>query len=94
MPRVTPIASEQRRRELSARIQYHMARKGYDNKKMAKLLGVSTKTFIDKKLHAPDEFSLSEIWIMEKAFGCKISEPLSMKDEDRLEGGNYERFRI
>lgn len=82
MPRVTPTASEQRRKELSARIQYHMARKGYDNEKMAKLLGISNRTFIKRKLHAPDEFSLLEIWMMEKAFGCKISDPLSLKDEE------------
>lgn len=82
MPKVTQTTSEERRKELSARIQYHMARKGYDNKKMTKLLGLSEKTFIKRKLHSPDEFSLLEIWMMEKTFGCKISNPLSLQGED------------
>lgn len=79
MPKVKPSAAEIRRRELSARIQYQMARSGYDNRKMAKMIGISEKTFITKKLHEPDGFTISEIWNMEKAFGCKLSEPLGME---------------
>ena len=79
MPRIKLTASEERRKELSARIQYQMARKGYNNEKMAQLLGISKETFYKKKLHAPDEFSVAEIWQMEKVFGCPITEPLSME---------------
>lgn len=76
MPKVVPNAAEIRRKELSARIQYQMVRSGYDNRRMAKMIGVSEKTFITKKLHEPDGFTVSEIWKMEKAFGCRLSEPL------------------
>lgn len=79
MPRVSLSAAETRRKELSARIQYQMALRGYDNRRMAEMLGVSEKTFITRKLHAPEEFTVSEIWRMEKAFGCRISEPMKME---------------
>jgi hypothetical protein len=79
MPRVKLTPSEERRRCLSARIQYQMARTGFNNAKVAKVLGICEKTFIDKKLHAPDLFSLSEIWKMEKLFGCMLSEPIREK---------------
>lgn len=79
MPRVKPTASEKRRNELSARIRYHMSVRGYDNKTMAKHLGVSERTFTEKKIHCPDEFSVSEVWAMEKLFGCRLSEPISIE---------------
>ncbi len=79
MPKVKPSAAEERRTELSARIQYQMARRGYNNKKMAQLLGISESTFTNKKLHAPDEFTMSDVWNMEKIFGCKLSDPLKME---------------
>lgn len=77
MPRIRPTPSENRRKKLTARIQYHMTRLGYDNKKMAKVLGVSEKTFYSKK-YSPDKFSLEDVWNMESAFGCKLSEPVSV----------------
>lgn len=76
MPRVKPTAAEERRKELSARIMYYMAVKGYNNKKMSQLLGISEKTFTTKKIHEPDEFSMAEIWQMEKIFGCSMSDPV------------------
>lgn len=79
MPRVNLSAAEVRRKELSARIQYQMVLHGYDNRRMSKLIGVSEKTFITRKLHAPEEFTVSEIWSMEKVFGCRFSEPLKME---------------
>ena len=80
MPRVKPTASEERRKNLSARIQYHMAKLGYDNEKMASILGISERTFCSKKLHAPDTFSIAEMWQMEKVFGCSISEPIKLME--------------
>lgn len=80
MPKVKLTAAEERRNKLSARIQYYMVSLGYDNRKMAKLLGICERTFCYKKLHAPDDFSLAEIWMMEKTFGCSISEPIKASD--------------
>ena len=82
MPRVNigqPSLAEKRRQEVGYRVTDFMNRQNIDNHKMAKLLGVSVKTFINKKLHHPEDFTMEEIWIMENTFGCKISEPLCAK---------------
>ena len=82
MPRIKPLsAAQERQKELSARIVDLMYRRNFKNVAMAEYLGVSEKTFIDRKLHRPEEFSMGDIWKMEKLFGCKISEPLSRKEE-------------
>lgn len=82
MPRIKPLsAAQERQNELSARIVDLMNRRKLKNNAMAEYLGVSEKTFIDRKLHRPEEFSMGDIWKMEKLFGCKISEPLSRKEE-------------
>ena len=82
MPRIKSLsAAQERQKELSARIVDLMNRRDLKNVAMAKHLGVSEKTFIDRKLHRPEEFSIGDIWKMEKLFGCKISEPLSRKEE-------------
>ena len=82
MPRVRALsAAQERQNELSARIVDLMNRRKLKNVAMAEYLGVSEKTFIDRKLHRPEEFSMGDIWKMEKLFGCKISEPLSRKEE-------------
>lgn len=81
MPRIKPLsAAEEKRKELSARIQYFMALLNYNNKKMAELLGISERTFTERKLHSPDEFTVSELWKMERAFGCRLSDPLQRKE--------------
>lgn len=80
MPRVKlgqPSAAEKRRMEVGYRIADLMNRSKIDNEKMANLLGVSKKTFIDKKLHHPEDFTMAEIWVMEKAFDCEITQPLN-----------------
>lgn len=79
MPRVKPTEMEGRRQEITFRIEDLMRRYDYDNTYMAKILGISVKTFIGRKKHHPEEFSLKEIWLMEKAFRCKLSEPLERK---------------
>lgn len=82
MSRVKALsAAQERQKELSARIVDLMNRRELKNNAMAEYLGVSEKTFIDRKLHRPEEFSMGDIWKMEKLFGCKISEPLSRKEE-------------
>lgn len=82
MPRIKPLsAAQERQKELSARIVDLMFRRNLNNISMAEYLGVSEKTFIDRKLHRPEQFSMDDIWKMEKLFGCKLSEPLSRKEE-------------
>ena len=82
MPRIKPLsAAQERQKELSARIIDLMYRRNLKNDAIAEHLGISEKTFIDRKLHRPEDFSMGDIWKMEKLFGCRISDPLSRKEE-------------
>lgn len=82
MSRVKALsAAQERQNELSARIVDLMNRRSLDNEAMAEYLGMCKRIFIKRKLHNPEEFSMEDIWNMEKLFGCKISEPLSRKEE-------------
>lgn len=82
MPRIKPLsAAQERQKELSARIIDLMYRRNLKNDAIAEHLGISEKTFIDRKLHRPEDFSIGDIWKMEKLFGCRISDPLSRKEE-------------
>ena len=81
MPRIKPLsAAQERQKELSARIVDLMYRRNLNNETMAKHLGMCKKSFIDRKLHYPEQFTMRDIWNMEKIFGCKLSEPLSRKE--------------
>ena len=82
MPRINPLlAAQERQKELSARIVDLMFRRNLDNEAVANYLGISKRTFTERKLHSPELFSMDDIWKMEKLFGCKLSEPLSRKEE-------------
>lgn len=82
MPRVKSLSSAQERQEeLSARIVDLMNRRKLDNDAMAEYLGMCRRVFIKRKLHSPEEFSMNDIWKMEKLFGCRMSDPLSRKEE-------------
>ena len=82
MPRIKPLsAAQERRNELSARIVDLMNRRKLNNEAMAEYLGICEWTFVRKKLHYPETFTMDDIWKMEKLFGCKISDPLSRKEE-------------
>lgn len=74
--KVGETPAEKRRKEVGYRIEDEMRRGNYDNDRMAAQLGTCVKTFIDKKKHRPEDFTLAEIWRMEALFGCKITEPL------------------
>ena len=79
MPKVVMMSEAERRNiEISARIEKLMRFNRMDRGKLAKVLNVSRST-VDNMMRAPGTFLLSEIWTMEKYFGCCITEPLIEK---------------
>lgn len=75
MPRIQKTESEKQQIELRARLNYLMQKNSYNNEKLAKLLRISVSSLIRKKKDF-GLFSFAQIQIMEKAFQCKMSEPL------------------
>lgn len=85
MPKVKKTATEERNAEYRARLIYLMNVKEYDNAKLAKLLGISVSGLVAKKKNF-GLFRMEEIWAMEKAFHCPLSEPIRIQDARGLVG--------
>lgn len=75
MPKINKTEAEQRRKNIRDDIKDMMNRNEMDNAKLSNLLGISIATLCTKKKN-PERFTLGEIWIMERAFGCIVSKPL------------------
>lgn len=78
MPRVKIGGTAQTKREDDLRytIEDFMNRNNVSNSTMAKIIGCTEATFISKRKHRTGEFTISDIWKMEKYFGCSMTQPL------------------